>query len=182
MKLDYELHTEPKPKQTKALVLAESLAKPFESCKLTAYWDVAGYPTNGWGNLLSRVRLQDVMQQNGWTRKQADIWLHEQWPDITQEEADHKLEINLNKAFSSVTRLVKIALHPEQVAALIDFAFNLGAGNLQISTLLRLVNRGELLLASEEFIKWNKAGGIVQKGLTRRCLARKTLFLSSLYV
>ena len=181
MKLDYELHTEPKPKQTKALVLAESLAKPFESCKLTAYWDVAGYPTNGWGNLLSRVRLQDVMQQNGWTRKQADIWLHEQWPDITQEEADHKLEINLNKAFSSVKRLVKISLYPEQVAALIDFAFNLGAGNLQISTLLRLINRNELLLASEEFIKWNKAGGIVRKGLTRRCLARKTLFLSNLY-
>lgn len=180
MKLDYELHTEPKSKQSEALVLAESLAKPFESCKLSAYWDVAGYPTNGWGNLLSRVRLQDVMQQKGWTRKQADIWLHEQWPDITQEEADHKLEINLNKAFSSVTRLVKIALHPEQVAALIDFAFNLGAGNLQISTMLRLINRGEPLLAAEEFAKWNKAGGIVQKGLTRRRLAEKKLFLTGL--
>ena len=180
MKLDYNLHTEPKSKQSEALVLAESLAKPFESCKLSAYWDVAGYPTNGWGNLLSRVRLQDVMQQNGWTRKQADIWLHETWPDITQEEADHKLEINLNKAFSSVTRLVKIALYPEQVAALIDFVFNLGAGNLQISTLLRLVNRNELLLASEQFVRWNKAGGIVQKGLTRRRLAEKKLFLTGL--
>ena len=181
MRLDYELRSEPKSKQSQALVLAESLAKPFESCKLRAYWDVAGYPTNGWGNLLSRVRLQDVMQQNGWTRKQADIWLHEQWPDITQEEADHKLEININKAFSSVLRLVKIPLYPEQLAALTDFAFNLGAGNLQISTLLRLTNRGDLLQAAEEFVKWNKAGGIVHKGLTRRCLARKTLFLSNLY-
>ena len=180
MKLDYELRFKPKSQQSEALVLAEELAKPFESCRLRSYWDVAGYPTNGWGNLLSRVRLQDVMQQNGWTRKQADIWLHEQWPDITQEEADHKLEINLNKAFSSVTRLVKIALHPEQVAALIDFAFNLGAGNLQISTMLRLINRGELLLAAEEFAKWNKAGGIVQKGLTRRRLAEKKLFLTGL--
>ena len=180
MKLDYELRSKPKSQQSEALVLAEELAKPFESCRLRSYWDVAGYPTNGWGNLLSRVRLQDVMQQNGWTRKQADSWLHEQWPDITQEEADHTLEINLNKAFSSVLRLVKIRLYPEQLAALIDFAFNLGGGKLQSSTLLRLVNRGELLLAADEFVKWNKAGGIVQKGLTRRCLARKRLFLSNL--
>lgn len=180
MKLDYELRSGPKSQQSKALVLAESLAKPFESCRLSSYWDVAGYPTNGWGNLLSRVRCQDIMQQKGWTRKQADIWLHEQWPDITQEEADHKLEININKAFSSVLRLVKIPLHSEQLASLIDFAFNLGAGNLQISTLLRLVNQGELFRAADEFVKWNKAGGIVQKGLTRRRLAEKQIFLSTL--
>ena len=180
MRLDYELRSEPKSKQSQALVLAESLAKPFESCKLRAYWDVAGYPTNGWGNLLSRVRLQDVMQQNGWTRKQADVWLHEQWPDITQEEADHKLEINLNKAFSSVLRLVKISLSPEQLAALTDFVFNLGAGNLQASTLLRLVNREMLLEAGDEFLRWNKAGGIIYPGLTRRRKAERIMFLSTI--
>lgn len=180
MRLDYELRSEPKSKQSQALVLAESLAKPFESCKLRAYWDVAGYPTNGWGNLLSRVRLQDVMQQNRWTREQADVWLHEQWPDITQEEADHKLEININKAFSSVLRLVKIPLHPEQLAALTDFTFNLGAGNLQASTLLRLVNQGELYDAADQFVRWNKAGGIVYRGLTRRRNAEKTMFLSTI--
>ncbi len=162
------------------LVLAEELAKPFEKCSLKSYWDCAGYPTNGWGNLLSRVRLQTIMQQNGWTRKQADLWLHEKYPGITQEQADEDFRINLNKAFVSVKRLVKIPLSAEQLAAILDFAFNCGAGNLQISTLLRLVNRGELLEAAEEFKKWNKAGGLVYLGLTRRRNAEYKLFLSSL--
>lgn len=180
MKLDYNLRSKPKSQQSEALVLAEKLAKPFESCSLTAYWDPAGYPTNGWGNLLSRVRLQDVMQQNKWTRKQADNWLHTQWPDITQIDADERFRININKAFSSVKRLVKIPLSTEQLAALIDFAFNCGAGNLQISTLLRLVNREELHEAAKEFPKWNKAGGVPMSGLTRRRLAEQRLFLIGL--
>lgn len=175
MRLSYELASFQSP-----LVLAEELAKPFESCSLTAYWDPAGYPTNGWGNLLSRVRLQNIMRQNGWTRKQADEWLHTKWPDITQAEADEDFRINVNKAFSSVKRLVKIPLSVEQFAALIDFAFNCGAGNLQISTLLRLINRNELVEASWEFPKWNKAGGIPMRGLTKRRIAEQRLFLIGL--
>ena len=62
------------------LVLAEELAKPFESCKLSAYWDPAGYPTNGWGNLLSRERRSNVMKQLGLTGEQVDMLLQETWP------------------------------------------------------------------------------------------------------
>ena len=161
------------------LELAESLAKPFEKCSLKAYWDCAGYPTNGWGNLLSRTRLTTLIKQNGWNRKQADAWLQETYLPITQDKADEDFRINLNKAFASVKRLVKIPLSKEQLAALLDFTFNCGAGNLQISTLLRLINRGELLEAAEEFKKWNKAGGIVYRGLTNRRLAEYKLFLSN---
>lgn len=161
------------------LELVEKIAKPFESCSLSAYWDCAGYPTNGWGNLLSRTRLQDVMQRNSFTRAQANMWLHETWPAISQEQADADFRINLNKAFCSVKRLVKIPLSNKQLAALTDFAFNCGAGNLQISTLLRLVNRGEFAQAADEFGKWNKAGGIVYRGLTKRRRAECNLFKSS---
>ena len=175
MQLDWNLSYDQELKSP--LVLAEELAKPFEKCSLKSYWDCAGYPTNGWGNLLSRVRLQTIMQQKGWTRKQADIWLHENYPDITQEKADEDFRINLNKAFASVKRLVKIPLSAEKFAALIDFAFNLGGGNLQASTLLRMINRGDIIDAAEEFKKWNKAGGVVYRGLTRRCLARYNLYL-----
>lgn len=162
------------------LVLAEELAKPFESCKLVSYWDCGGYPTNGWGNLLSRVRRQDLMQQKGWTLEQADLWLYETYPPITQDVADSDFRINLNKAFSSVKRLVKIPLSIEQIAALVDFAFNCGGGNLQISTLLRMINRGEIYDAANEFPKWNKSSGIVMRGLTRRRLAEKRLFLTGM--
>lgn len=176
MKLDYSISFVSTSKNI--LDIAEEIAKPFESCKLTSYWDCAGYPTNGWGNLLSRIRLQDIIQQKGWTRKQADVWLHETWPDITQAEADEKLRINMQKSFSSVKRLVKIPLTLEQLGALTDFAFNLGGGALQSSTLLRLINRGDIMSAAGEFPKWNKAGGVALRGLTRRRLEEQRIFLS----
>lgn len=160
------------------LSLVEQIAKPFENCSLAAYWDCAGFPTNGWGNLLSRATKRDIMKQLNLTSADADMWLQSTYPPISQAEADHRFLINLNKAYTSVKRLVKIQLSPEQYAALTDFAFNCGAGNLQISTLLRLVNRNELLDAAEEFKKWNKAGGVVFRGLTRRRKAEYNLFLS----
>ena len=159
------------------LELVEKIAKPFESCSLTSYWDCAGFPTNGWGNLLMHKRLQVILKENDWTRAQADMWLQETWPPITQEEADARFLVNLNKAYTSVKRLVKIQLSANQLAALTDFAFNVGGGNLQISTLLRLVNRGEFVDAADEFLKWNKAGGIVYRGLTRRRTVERKLFL-----
>ena len=162
----------------RAVELAEEMAKPFESCSLAAYWDCAGFPTNGWGNLLSRVTKKMIMKQFGFTSKEADEWLHTTWPDISQDEADAKFDINVNKAFASVVRLVKIPLSDEQLGALIDFAFNVGGGKLQASTLLRCVNRGEFLEAADQFLRWNKAGGIIQRGLVRRCKARRELFLS----
>lgn len=161
-----------------ALVLAETIAKPFESCSLRAYWDCAGFPTNGWGNLLSRVTKKQIIKQFGFSEKEADRWLRETWPDLTQAEADLKFRINIDKAFSSAKRLVKIQLTPNQYAALIDFTFNCGAGNLQISTLLRLVNRGDFVAAADEFVKWNKAGGVIYRGLTRRRIAERNVFIS----
>ena len=67
----------------KVLELVEGLAKPFEKCSLTAYWDCAGYPTNGWGNLLSRERRSNVMKRLALTSEQVNMWLQETWPPIT---------------------------------------------------------------------------------------------------
>ena len=161
----------------KALLLAEEIAKPFESCSLEAYWDPVGFPTNGWGHLLSRTTKKATMAKLNFTSVEADEWLRITWPDLTQDQADKQFLIDLGKAYKSIQRLVKTRISPEQTAALIDFAFNLGGGNLQISTLLRLINRGEFIDAADEFVKWNKAGGIVLKGLTRRRLAERSVFL-----
>lgn len=174
MKLDYNLSF------MDPIAIAEGFAKPFESCRLKAYWDVAGFPTNGWGNLLSRTRIQDLMRDNGWTKQQCNEWLNTKWPEISQVQADADLERNIGKAFNSVLRLVKVGLNEYQYAALIDFAFNLGAGNLQISTLLRMINRGEIIDAADQFLRWDKAGGVQIRGLIRRCKARRDLFLKRL--
>ena len=175
MRLSYSLKSYGDP-----ISIAEQIAKPFENCKLDAYWDVAGYPTNGWGNLLSRVTKRQIMKQHGFSSAEADLWLRSEWPRITQEKADDDFTRNITKAFNGVVRYVKTDLGANQLAALTDFAYNLGVGNLQISTLLRMINRGDLIEAADEFPKWNKAGGIVYRGLTRRRLAERLVYLDGL--
>jgi lysozyme len=62
--------------------------------------------------------------------------------------------------------------------ALVSFSFNVGLGNLQNSTLRMKHNRGEFDAAAEEFLKWNKAGGKVLKGLDKRRRGEKVLYES----
>lgn len=162
------------------LYMAKAIAKPFETCSLKAYWDPVGFPTNGWGNLLSRVTKRQLMEELKFSSLEADKWLQDTWPEITQDEADLKLSMNLLTAFNSAKRCVKVDIGFEQLAALTDFAFNLGAGNLQSSTLLKMINRGEYLSAADQFMRWNKAGGTVLRGLTLRRKVEKELFLLGL--
>jgi len=172
MILDYNLSFNQSP-----LELAAEIAKPFEKCILKAYWDPVGYPTNGWGNLLLKKSRKSIMKELGLNDTEVDIWLQRTWPPISQETADSDFLRNLNKAYASVKRLVKVKIDIYKTAALIDFAFNCGGGNLQASTLLKMVNRRDFIGASNEFIKWNKASGIVLRGLTRRANSRKMMFL-----
>jgi GH24 family phage-related lysozyme (muramidase) len=50
---------------------------------------------------------------------------------------------------------------------------------LQSSTLLKLLNQGEYTQAADQFLRWNKAGGRVLPGLTRRREAERALFLQA---
>ncbi len=62
--------------------------------------------------------------------------------------------------------------------ALVSFAFNVGVGNLQRSTIRIKANRGEWQAAGDAFLLWNKAGGRVLPGLDRRRKDERALFLS----
>lgn len=157
--------------------LAESIAKPFESCRLVSYWDPVGYPTNGWGNLLVRKTKASLMKELNISSIQADEWLQKVWPPISQLQADDDLHQNMTKHYNAVKRLVKVKITENQAAALLDFSFNLGPGNLQISTLLRMINRGDTIQAADEFPKWNKAAGVVLRGLTKRRIVERNVFL-----
>lgn len=77
-----------------------------------------------------------------------------------------------------VSDLVKVPLNQNQFDALVSFAFNLGLGNLKSSTLLKKLNASDYIGASKEFERWNRAGGKVLNGLTRRRIAERDLFLS----
>ena len=95
---------------------------------------------------------------------------------LTEGEAASILERDLLKYEADVERLVKVPLNDNQFSALVSFTYNLGAGNLGSSTLLRKLNAGDYDGAANEFPRWNKAGGKVLKGLSRRRAAEMDLF------
>ena len=71
-----------------------------------------------------------------------------------------------------------VKLNANQYGALVSWTFNVGCGNMGDSTLVRRLNNGESpnTVAAQELPKWNKAGGNVLAGLTRRRAAEVTLF------
>ena len=139
---------------------AAALARRFEGLRLVPYRDPVGLWTIGYGHLLTRNRNAAVPQAIDW------------------ERAEVLLAADLEKAAQSVRRLCPVASSEGQRTALIDFAFNCGAGNLELSTLRRMVNRGEFDEAADQFLRWVHAGGVKLSGLVRRRAAERALFLA----
>lgn len=132
------------------------LIKKFEGFEPEAYLCPAGIWTIGYGH------TGDVAE--GQT--------------ITEEEAEELLRHDVAFAEDAVTDYVEGDLTQGQFDALVCFVFNIGAGAFRDSTLLRLLNQGDSEGAAEQFLRWNKAGGKVLAGLTRRREAERELFLS----
>jgi GH24 family phage-related lysozyme (muramidase) len=63
-----------------------------------------------------------------------------------------------------------------QLDALTSWTYNLGVGNLSSSTLLKKLNTGDYESVPSEMVRWNKAGGKVLAGLTRRREAEAELW------
>lgn len=136
------------------------LIKSFEGCKLTAYRCSANKETIGYGN---------TFYEDGSPVKLGDT--------ITQERAE-SLFIMISDSFAAkVKPLITSAVTENQFGALVSFAYNCGIANLKSSTLLRKVNANpnDPTIAAE-FAKWNKAGGKVLAGLTRRRKAEADLY------
>jgi lysozyme len=83
----------------------------------------------------------------------------------------------MNEFAIEVRKALTKQLNENQFSALVCFAYNVGIGNLKKSTLLRKanINPNDETIAGE-FAKWNKAGGKVLNGLTRRRLAEADLY------
>ena len=98
---------------------------------------------------------------------------------IDKETAKRWLLYEAQSYFDKVMDMVKVPINDNQLIALSSFAYNVGSGALQSSTLLKLLNNGTNLPAvASEFDKWVYAGGKVSKGLKNRRNAEKKLFLS----
>lgn len=132
----------------------------FEKCRLEAYPDPAlgwARPTIGWGDA-----GPDIVRGMR----------------VTQEWADARFARRLGEEFEPAVRAaVKVQLTQRQFDALVCWAYNVGAGAPGNSTLVRLLNAGDVASAADEFPKWNKSDGKVMLGLKRRRAAEKALFL-----
>jgi len=129
------------------------LIKNFEGCRLEAYDDGTGTWTIGWGHTPA-------------TPGQT----------ITQSQADEMLMADLVRFEKCVNDAVSHSINPNQFAALVSFAYNLGCGSLDGSTLLADVNAGDYKAAASEFGRWTFAGGVELEGLVRRRAAEAALF------
>lgn len=128
--------------------------KHFEGLRLQAYQDSVGVWTIGYGTT------------SGVARGQV----------ITEAKAEQFLQSDLVKFENAVIRAVKVPLKQHQFDALVVFSYNVGSANFQGSTMLKLINAGQFDAAAKQFVRWNKAGGQVLNGLTRRRESEAKLF------
>jgi lysozyme len=124
---------------------------------VTTYLDAVGVPTIGYGHTGPDVTPNLV---------------------ITQAQAEALLQSDLRGAENAVSAAVTVALNDNQFAVLVSFVYNLGAGTLNSSTLLALLNGGDYNGAAQQFTRFVYAGGEILQGLVTRRNAERALFLA----
>lgn len=131
------------------------LITDFEGFRANAYQDVVGVWTIGYG-FTKGVQKGDR---------------------ITREEADRRLREELDTYERGVTKACQIQPNQNQFDALVCFAFNVGVAGMSKSSVIKAHNREDYQAAARAFGLWNKAGGKVWPGLTRRRTAEAALYL-----
>jgi lysozyme len=96
----------------------------------------------------------------------------------SMEEVDAILRADLARFEKGVATYCPVPLTQGQFDALVSFSFNVGLGTLQRSTLRQKVIRGDMAGASDELLKYCMAGGKILKGLQKRRMDERALFLS----
>lgn len=140
------------------------LIKKYEGFYAKPYLDPVNIPTIGYGVIRytdgTRVKMSDKA--------------------LTEPQASNLLEQLINLTYApAVNRLVKSKINQNQFDALVSFTYNLGETNLSRSTLLRKINvNPNDPSIKDEFVKWNKAGGKVLNGLTKRRIDESKLYFA----
>mgnify|MGYP001399894789 CR=1 FL=1 len=138
-----------------------NLIKRFEGVRNRAYRDCVGLWTIGVGHLI------------GDGKSLPDSWNR----TFTEEEINALLIRDLSRFERGIRMYIKVPLRQCEYDSLCSFAFNLGLGTLQRSTLRQKINRGDKEGAAKEILKYCRAGGKVIKGLQRRREAEYRMFL-----
>jgi lysozyme len=130
-----------------ALAIVVPLTLHFEGTKTTAYRDPVGIPTACTGHTGAEVRVGRT---------------------YTPAQCTGLLNADERDAMSAVLDLTTGPINANELAALTDFTFNVGRGNLASSTLRQKFNAGDHAGACRELLKWVYAKGVKLKGLVTR--------------
>jgi lysozyme len=151
---------EPWPISDKAL----ELIKEFEGLRLNAYRDPVGIVTIGYGYTNGAGFGPGVSLGDTWTAQQAEDMLVEGVQRFANKIQPHFV----------------IKPNPDQFGAFVSLAYNIGWQSFVKSTALKRWNAGDIEGAAEAVTWWNKAGGKVLRGLTRRREAEAALITADL--
>lgn len=133
----------------------------FEGFRAKPYKDISGIWTIGYGS----------------TYDPSGKRVTQFTPSVTKDQGLQFLLTHLKGVESFIKKSVSVPLTQGQYDAICSFVYNCGSGNFQKSTLLKKLNVKDYGGACAEFIKWNKAGGKVIPGLTRRRQDEQKLFV-----
>jgi lysozyme len=142
--------------------------------RIYVYIDPIGLPTIGYGHLLTKAELDSGMITINGRRIN--------WKDgLTMDQViDLKIQ-DLFRFEEAVRQHVKVPLTQSMFDALVSWLFNVGAGRMNNSTLGRVLNQRNYRQAADELLKWNRAGGRVIAGLTKRRQEERQMFLSEIH-
>jgi len=129
--------------------------KGWESLRLNRYLDEGGKPTIGYGHLIKAG---------------------ENYQTITETEATGLLLTDLSIAIEAVNKGVKVNITQGQFDALVSFVFNVGSSRFYNSTLLKLLNRGDIGGVRSQFGRWIYIGKTPSNGLINRRAGDLKLF------
>lgn len=138
------------------------LIRQFEGLKLEAYLDTAGVCTIGYGTTVYPNGIPVQINDHCSVEQAKGYMLH----DVSRFE-------------KAVTSAVNVPLTQHQFDALVSLTYNIGVTAFHHSTLLKRLNQGDYLAASQQFDVWVKAGGETLQGLVNRRLIEKSHFLRS---
>ena len=139
------------------------IVKDFEGWSPVAYDDPSGFCTIGYGHLIAKSQCRNL----DLSRFDAPM---------SPEAGEEILILDMGTAKAAVSDLVSQPLETHQYTALASFVFNVGYGNFRASTMRRLINAGEMELASLEFPRWIKSDGQILNGLITRRACERALF------
>lgn len=121
-----------------------------EGKRYKVYLDSRGYATIGVGHLLTM------------TYDPTLTW--------SEEQIASTLAQDLGKIEDLLNEYIDVPITQPQFDSLVSLAFNIGIGAFSVSTLLRVLNKGEYKLAAEEFPRWSKQPELLSRRMEERAV------------